>query len=59
MFGKKSNPILREKKIEKLEPSIYLKEVKMLQKQERIGYFFTLIISLSLVMIMFVVLWLV
>lgn len=59
MFGKKSNPMLRDKKIEELEPSVYLDGVRMLQKQERIGYFFTLIISLALVMIMFVVLWMV
>ena len=50
--------MLRQK-IEELEPSVYLDGVRMLQKQERIGYFFTLIISLALVMIMFVVLWMV
>lgn len=59
MFGKKSNPMLRDKKIEDLEPSVYIEGVKLLQKQERIGYFFTLLISLVLVMIMFVVLWMV
>lgn len=51
--------MLRDKKIEDLEPSVYIEGVKLLQKQERIGYFFTLLISLVLVMIMFVVLWMV
>jgi hypothetical protein len=62
MFGiksKKSDPKLWEDKIERLEPSVYIEGVKVLQRQERIGYFFTLLISLTLVMIMFVVLWMV
>lgn len=50
---------LWEEKIELLEHSVYIEGVKVLQKQERIGYFFTLIISLALIMILFVVLWMV
>jgi hypothetical protein len=48
-----------EEKLETLEPSVYIEGVKVLQKQERIGYFFTLIIALTLVMIMFMMLWIV
>jgi hypothetical protein len=48
-----------EEKIESLEHSVYIEGVKVLQKQERIGYFFTLIVSLALIMILFVVLWMV
>lgn len=48
-----------EEKIESREHSVYIEGVKVLQKQERIGYFFTLVVSLALIMILFVVLWMV
>ena len=38
------------------ERSIYIEGVKVLQKQERISHFLTLIISLVLVILLFVVL---
>jgi hypothetical protein len=62
MFGMKTKKVKLkswEEKIERLEPSVYIEGVKVLQRQERLGYFFTLLISLALVMIMFVMLWMV
>jgi hypothetical protein len=59
MKSKKKRSNMWENKIESLEHSVYIDGVKMLQKQERIGYFFTLIVSLALIMILFVVLWMV
>ena len=59
MKTKKKKANSWEEKIESLEHSVYIDGVKMLQKQERIGYFFTLIVSLGLIMILFVVLWMV
>ena len=38
------------------ERSVYIDGVKVLQKQERISYFFSLIIALVLVVLLFVVL---
>jgi hypothetical protein len=62
MLSKKKKGVTQnswEEKIDKLEHSVYIEGVKVLQKQERIGYFFTLLVALTLVMIMFVVLWMV
>jgi hypothetical protein len=59
MKAKKKKADSWEDKIESLEHSVYIEGVKVLQKQERIGYFFTLIVSLALIMILFVVLWMV
>jgi len=38
------------------EQSVYIEEVKVLQRQERVSYFFSLIISLVLVVLLFVIL---
>jgi hypothetical protein len=59
MKTKKKKADSWEEKIESLEHSVYIEGVKVLQKQERIGYFFTLIVSLALIMILFVILWMV
>jgi hypothetical protein len=38
------------------DKSVYIEGVKVLQRQERISYFFTLTISLVLVLLLFVIL---
>ena len=56
--GESSNQ-LRVESILLAERSVYIEGVKVLQKQERISYFFSLIIALVLVVLLFVVLMLV
>ena len=38
------------------ERSVYIEGVKVLQKQERISYFFSLVISLVLIVLLYIVL---
>lgn len=45
-----------KKSVTLVERSVYIEGVKVLQRQEKISYFFTLVISLILVMLMFVIL---
>ena len=47
---------IEEKRIAVMERSVYIEGVRVLQKQERIGYFFTLLISLALVLLLFAIL---
>jgi len=47
---------IEEKRIAVVEKSVYIEGVRVIQKQERIGYFFTLIVSLVLVILLFIVL---
>ena len=62
MNTKNSNTARKEKllsggkPVESIDRSVYINGIKMIQKQEKIGYFFTLIISLVLVLIMFYIL---
>jgi hypothetical protein len=52
----KTNSQFSDKSILLEERSIYIEGVKVLQKQERVSYFVTLITSLLLVVLLFVVL---
>lgn len=47
---------MEDKRLAVLEKSVYIEGIRILQKQERVGYFFTLIISLALVMALFLIL---
>jgi hypothetical protein len=45
-----------EKTVMLTERSVYIEGVKVLQRQERISYLFTLLISLTLVILLFIIL---
>lgn len=47
---------VEERRISIAERSVYVEGVKVLQKQERIGYVFTMIVSFVLVLVLFIAL---